>query len=62
MDEKVKKAIPNPYEKANIFSKFTFSYISPLLTLGKKRPLKEEDLYSPIKSDESECLTEKMQL
>ena len=62
MNEKNIKSSPNPYEKANIFSKITFSFISPLLSLGKKRPLKDEDLFDLVESDESKYLAEKLQM
>ncbi|CAF0703150.1 unnamed protein product [Brachionus calyciflorus] len=57
MDEKIRKDYRSPLNDANIFSKTFVSWISPLLTLGKKRPLQEEDLYSPIPEEESKFLT-----
>jgi hypothetical protein len=61
MDEKVRKSVPNPFVSANIISKTLLFFISPLLTLGKKRPLCEEDLADPCPSDESKRLTERLE-
>lgn len=61
MDEKQRKTNPNPFVKANFFSKLFLFWVSPLLTLGYQRPIKEDDLYSPIKEEESEHLTEQLE-
>nr|QNH67887.1 ATP-binding cassette transporter subfamily C member 4 X4 [Brachionus rotundiformis] len=61
MDERVRKHHPNPFNNANYFSKIFLNWISPLLSLGKERPLKEEDLYSPISDEESKFLTDQLE-
>jgi ATP-binding cassette subfamily C (CFTR/MRP) protein 4 len=61
MDEKVRKSVPNPFVKANVISKTLLFFISPLLTLGKQRPLREDDLADPCQSDESKRLTEQLE-
>ena len=61
MDEKVRKSVPNPYEKAGFISRTFLFFISPLLTLGKTRPLREEDLADPCKSEESKRLTQELE-
>nr|APD26522.1 ATP-binding cassette transporter subfamily C member 4 X4 protein [Brachionus koreanus] len=61
MDEHIRKYHPNPLNEANYFSKIFLNWISPLLSLGKERPLKEEDLYSPIADEESKNLTDQLE-
>ncbi|KFH67873.1 hypothetical protein MVEG_06604 [Podila verticillata NRRL 6337] len=34
----------NPHDKANIFSRWTFHYLQPIISLGYKRPLVQEDI------------------
>jgi hypothetical protein len=58
MDERSRKSKPNAFTNASFLSKIFILYISPLLTLGKKRPLEEKDLDDPCPSDESKLLTE----
>jgi hypothetical protein len=62
MDEKVRKSVPNTFITANIFSRTFLFFISPLLTLGKQRPLKEDDLADPCPTDESKRLTEQLEI
>ncbi|CAF0703154.1 unnamed protein product [Brachionus calyciflorus] len=61
MDEKIRKEHPSPLVEANCFSKLFLNWISPLLSLGKERPLKEEDLYSPVPDEESKLLTDQLE-
>ena len=61
MDDKIRISVPNPFEKANIFSKVFVCYISPLLKLGKKRPIEEEDLPDTCKGEESSFLTKNLE-
>ncbi|RMZ95933.1 putative multidrug resistance-associated lethal -like protein, partial [Brachionus plicatilis] len=61
MDERVRKYHPNPLNEANFLSKIFLNWISPLLSLGKERPLKDEDLYSPIADEESKLLTDQLE-
>jgi hypothetical protein len=62
MDEKSRTSTPNAFTKAGFVSKIFILYISPLLSLGKKRPLKEEDLDDPCPSDESKRLTDLLEM
>ncbi|CAF0837577.1 unnamed protein product [Brachionus calyciflorus] len=48
---------PSPLLTTGFFSKITFSWINPLLSLGRKKQLQLSDLYSPISDDEAEKLT-----
>jgi hypothetical protein len=61
MDEKFRKSVPNSSINANVFSRIFLCYISPLLALGKKRPLTANDLPDPCQSDECKYLTEELE-
>jgi hypothetical protein len=37
------------------------SWFSPIMTLAQKTPLKEEDLYRPVPTEESENLTNQLE-
>ncbi|KAG0073521.1 Multidrug resistance-associated protein 1, partial [Podila epicladia] len=39
-----KQSDANPHDKANIFSRWTFHYLQPIISLGFKRPLVQEDI------------------
>ncbi|KAG0039004.1 hypothetical protein BGZ82_010010, partial [Podila clonocystis] len=39
-----KQSSANPHDKANIFSRWTFHYLQPIMSLGYKRPLVQEDI------------------
>ncbi|KAF9310215.1 hypothetical protein BG003_008780, partial [Podila horticola] len=39
-----KQSGANPHDKANIFSRWTFHYLQPIISLGYKRPLVQEDI------------------
>ncbi|KAG0006830.1 hypothetical protein BGZ81_005276, partial [Podila clonocystis] len=39
-----KQSHANPHDKANIFSRWTFHYLQPIVSLGYKRPLVQEDI------------------
>ncbi|KAF9334675.1 hypothetical protein BG006_001715, partial [Podila minutissima] len=39
-----KQSGANPHDKANIFSRWTFHYLQPMISLGYKRPLVQEDI------------------
>uniref|UniRef100_A0AAX7UF42 Multidrug resistance-associated protein 4 n=1 Tax=Astatotilapia calliptera TaxID=8154 RepID=A0AAX7UF42_ASTCA len=43
------------------FLSFYFSWLTPLLQLGQKRRLEENDMYSILKEDQSEALGEELQ-
>jgi len=57
-DAKGRKA--NPEETANFFSLITFGYLTPLIQLGSKRPLNQEDLYELCSWDQAEGLSERL--
>ncbi|KAF8513407.1 P-loop containing nucleoside triphosphate hydrolase protein [Hysterangium stoloniferum] len=46
----------NPIVKANIFSIWTFGWMTPLMKLGYSKYLTEEDMYALLPTDESERL------
>ncbi|XP_023233962.1 cystic fibrosis transmembrane conductance regulator-like [Centruroides sculpturatus] len=53
MDEKEKN---NPFDSAGLFSRAFFCWLFPLLTKGRKRYLKQEDLYATSKCHTSDYL------
>jgi hypothetical protein len=38
------------------------SWVNPLISLGHKKPLVDEDLFSPLNSDEAKRLTEQLEV
>lgn len=50
----------SPLETANIFSKMTYSWITPLMALGYQRPLAKEDLWQLGERHRSEHLADTM--
>ncbi|XP_047310142.1 ABC transporter C family member 2 [Impatiens glandulifera] len=50
-----------PERHANIFSKFTFSWMNPIMQLGFKKPLTDKDVWKLDTWDRSETLNEKFQ-
>nr|UOU03343.1 ATP-binding cassette subfamily C4-4-2 [Brachionus rubens] len=61
MDDKIRRVYPSPLNNANFISKLFVNWVSPLLKLGKQRPLEEEDLYSPIPDEECKFLTDQLE-
>lgn len=51
----------NPKKNANIFSILSFSWATELLTIGKQRPLENEDLFPLLDEDKTQTSTEKLQ-
>lgn len=51
----------NPKEKANIFSVLTFWYTLDLFKKGHNKVLEINDLYKPIKADESGLLGDRLE-
>ena len=41
---------------------FSFSWLSSLINIGRKKPIEEEDLFKPLPDDETEYLTNKLEL
>ena len=61
MDTGRKLNNPNPRENANLFSVILFWWTVRLFKKGYHKVLTEEDLYSPLKTDASEYLGNKLQ-
>ena len=59
--KEIKKSNRSPEEKAGIFSKITFQWVSDLLKTGSKRPIVREDIWDLIKEDESEKISQDFQ-
>lgn len=51
-----------PVDRANIFSRITFGWMTPMMVLGKKKFLTEDDLWSLPKGDKAPILAEKFQV
>ncbi|WWC88113.1 uncharacterized protein L201_003017 [Kwoniella dendrophila CBS 6074] len=54
--------IESPVSTANIFEKLTFSWLTPLLSLGTKKFLGEEDMWALPSGDSAESLSNKLHL
>ncbi|KAL0104962.1 hypothetical protein PUN28_016536 [Cardiocondyla obscurior] len=52
---------PNPKENANVISILFFWWMRELFIKGAKRDLEESDIYRPLKTDESEKLTDHLE-
>uniref|UniRef100_A0A3B4GL42 Multidrug resistance-associated protein 4-like n=1 Tax=Pundamilia nyererei TaxID=303518 RepID=A0A3B4GL42_9CICH len=52
---------PGQVKRHECFLSFYFSWLTPLLQLGQKRRLEENDMYSILKEDQSEALGEELQ-
>ncbi|XP_036361692.1 multidrug resistance-associated protein 4 isoform X2 [Octopus sinensis] len=51
---------PNPMMKANFISKLFFWWLNPLLSLGYKKTLNQEDLFNVLNDDSSDILRERL--
>ncbi|MEQ2276303.1 hypothetical protein XENORESO_017332 [Xenotaenia resolanae] len=51
----------NPLARANLFSRLFLCWLTPLLHLGHKRQLNENDMYNVLPEDRSESLGEDLQ-
>lgn len=51
----------NPLATASFFSRVFLCWLTPLLQLGQKRRLEENDMYSILQEDQSEALGEELQ-
>lgn len=49
-----------PIEKANIFSRLTFDWMSPMMAHGYKKPISEEDLWAMRRDDQADRLGERL--
>lgn len=62
MDQSNQKLVENPAETANIFSKLTFFWTIGIFKRGyKKKILNVEDLYEPLKKDDSKKLGDRLE-
>ncbi|ESW20774.1 hypothetical protein PHAVU_005G013500 [Phaseolus vulgaris] len=50
-----------PERQANVFSRISFGWITPLMKQGYRKPVTEKDVWKLDKWDEAETLTEKFQ-
>ena len=55
------KTAENPKENANFLSKITFFWTVNLFRKGYRKNLDVDDLYRPLKSDESERLGDRLE-
>lgn len=62
MDQSDQKLTDNPAEKANILSRLTFLWTLGLFRKGNKKVLQIEDLYKPMKIDESASLGDRLEM
>ncbi|KAJ8684021.1 hypothetical protein QAD02_019813, partial [Eretmocerus hayati] len=60
MDKQRKEQAPNPRCTANILSIVTFAWLFKIFSIGYRREIKKEDLYSPLKEHSSHYLGEKI--
>ncbi|XP_056606564.1 multidrug resistance-associated protein 4 [Triplophysa dalaica] len=56
-----KDAKSNPAARANLFSQIFFCWLNPLLRIGSKRRLEEDDMYNVLPEDQSKRLGEELQ-
>ncbi|XP_072319302.1 ATP-binding cassette sub-family C member 4 [Eucyclogobius newberryi] len=61
MEEVGKDVKTNPSATANLFSRIFFCWLNPLLSLGYKRSLEEDDLYEVLPEDRSQSLGQELQ-
>ncbi|KAI8877119.1 multi drug resistance-associated protein MRP [Backusella circina FSU 941] len=51
----------SPEEKANVFSRLTFQWLTPLMQLGYRKPLVMDDLWNLKKDDQCTVISEQFQ-
>lgn len=61
MEQSEQKNSENPREKANIFSILTFWYTLDLFKKGYTKVLEINDLFKPLKCDESGSLGDRLE-
>ena len=52
--------VENPFTSANIFSRWTFDYMTPLLKKGSKEYITDKDLPSLLKQDQAAELGQRL--
>lgn len=61
MESTRKTLPPNPRENANIFSVLFFAWTVPLFKKGYSKILELDDIFKPLKSDQSDSLGERLE-
>lgn len=61
MEQCDQKLSDNPAQKANIVSRLTFFWTLGLFRKGNKKVLQIEDLYQPLKVDDSDSLGDRLE-
>lgn len=61
MEHNELKLPPNPYKKANIFSKLCFTWTLPFFQKPYQRDLEIDDVYETLNSDKSELLGNRLE-
>lgn len=61
MEQSEQKSADNPRENANIFSVLTFWYTLDLFKKGYSKVLEPDDLFRPLKVDESGTLGDRLE-
>lgn len=61
MESTRKTLPPNPRENANIFSVLFFAWTVPLFKKGYSKILELDDIFKPLKSDQSNLLGERLE-
>ncbi|KZO92802.1 ABC transporter [Calocera viscosa TUFC12733] len=56
----LENALPSPEIRANIFSQLTYSWVTPMLTLGYARPLEPPDLWKMSEARSAQLLGDKV--
>ena len=59
-DEVDETQVENPLISANIFSRWSFSYMTPLLKKGTKEYITDKDLPSLLKQDQAAELSQRL--
>lgn len=61
MEEPLKITKRNPFDKAGLWQRITFTWILPLFNLGWTRDLEHKDLYTCPKEDDPEVLADALE-
>lgn len=60
-DDPISTARESPYATANVFSRLTFYWMQPMMSLGRKKVLTEDDMWSLPANEDSESLGKKFE-
>lgn len=61
MESSQRKFLPNPREKTNFLSIILFTWTIPLFKKGYGKVLQIEDVFRPLKSDNSDLLGDRLE-